>query len=108
MDLQEMDATMADAMDMPSKRWGDLSEDQRHHWMERSIADLSRIVPIDLSRPLRLRDGTPVTEVRLSEDGLSIIAHVAAWRTDAIWPRDGMLAEEHPSDLIYAIELELT
>ena len=100
-DLQEMDRTMADAMDMPSKAWGDLSQDRQQAWLDRAAARLAEIVPLDLSRPLKLRDGTPVTDIRLSDDGLSIVALVAAWRTEASWPRDGMLEEEHPSDLIY-------
>jgi len=84
---------------------GDLSEDQQRSWADRATADLAKIVPFDLSRPLRLRDGTPVSNIRLSEDGLNVIAHVALWVNDASWPRDGILEEEHPTDLVYANEV---
>jgi hypothetical protein len=104
-DLLENDRTMADAMDMtPGKPWGDLSQDQQQPWLDRATACLAEIVPIDLSRPLRMRDGTPVENVRLSEDGLMIVAFVAAWSTHATWPRDGMLDVEHPSDLVFITE----
>jgi hypothetical protein len=106
-DLQEMDRTMADAMDT-SKAWGELSQERQQTWADRATADLAKIVPIDVSRPLRMRDGTPVADVRLSEDGLNVIAHVALWGSDATWPRDGILEEEHPTDLVYAEETVLT
>ena len=107
-DLLEMDRTMADAMDMPSKAWEELSQERQQTWADRATADLAKIVPIDLSRPLQMRDGTPVTDVRLSEDGLNVIAHVALWGSDASWPRDGLLEEENPTDLVYGEETVLT
>ena len=107
-DLLEMERTMADAMDMPSKAWEELSQERQQTWADRATADLAKIVPIDLSRPLQMRDGTPVTDVRLSEDGLNVIAHVALWGSDASWPRDGLLEEEHPTDLVYGEETVLT
>jgi hypothetical protein len=83
---------------------GDLSQEGQQPWLDRATAQLASIVPLDLSRPLRLRDGAPASNARLSEDGLSIIAHVATWRSDASWPLDGSTGEDHPSDLAYANE----
>jgi hypothetical protein len=51
------------------KRWAELSQEQQRYWTDRATAGLAKIVPIDLSRPLRMRDGTPVTDIRISEDG---------------------------------------
>jgi hypothetical protein len=105
-DLLEQDRTMADAMDMtPGKPWGELSQEGQQAWLDRATAQLSKIVLLDLSRPIRLRDGTPALNARLSEDGLSIIARVEAWRTDASWPLDGSTGDkEFPEDLVYAAE----
>src|ERR1700754_896525 len=97
-DLLEQDRTMADAMDTtPGKPWGDLSQEGQQAWLDRATAHLAKIVPLDLSRPLRLRDGTPVSNVRLSEDGLLIVARVAAWGSDATWSLDGSTGEDHPT-----------
>lgn len=103
-DLQEMDRTMADAMDYPSKAWGDLSPEHQQNWLARAEAELAQIVPLDISRPLRVRDGTPVSGARLGDDGLTIIADVVAWRSSASWPRNGIVDEPSPSDLVYADE----
>lgn len=104
-DLQEMDRTMGDAMDYgPGTAWGDLSHESQQRWLARAEAELGAIVPLDLARPLRLRDGTPVQNARLSDDGLCVIADVAAWGRGASWPRNGMHDEEHPADLVYAAE----
>jgi hypothetical protein len=105
-DLQENDRTMADAMDMPSVGWKELSEAQQRRWVNLARVDLAILEPLDITRPIRLRDGMPVYDVKLSEDGLNILARVIAWGqegTQASWGRDGRSGEaDHPTDLVYA------
>jgi hypothetical protein len=99
-DLHEADQTLA--MGMETKAWGELSEPARQAWVDRARTRLAAINPIDITKPLKLRDGTAVGNVRLSEDGLQIVATIPSWATDATWPLDGLLEEQHPSDLVYA------
>lgn len=99
-DLQENDRTMADAMDMPSIGWEELSEAQQRGWVNLARVDLATLEPLDITRPLQLRDGTLVHDVKLSADGLCIIARVWVWGpqpVQASWGRDGRSGEEdHP------------
>jgi hypothetical protein len=109
-DLREMDITMADAMDMLDAQlpsWDELGDEARNYWATRATAELSKVVPLDLTKPIRLRDGMPVYDIKLSEDGLGILARVIAWGqegTQAFWQRDGRSGggEDYPTDLVYA------
>jgi hypothetical protein len=105
-DLQDLDATMADAMDYESFKWDELSDETKQQFVSKAVAYLSKMAPLDLSRPIRLRDGMPVYDVKLSEDGLHVLARVIAWGqagTQASWRRDGRSGDDdHPSDLVYA------
>jgi len=103
-DLHENDRTMADAMDIsPGKSWGELSGESQKHWLDQARARLAAMVPIDITRPLKMRDGTPVTDVRLSDDGLQIVVAVPAWNSsNASWPITGQWDEPDPRDLVYA------
>lgn len=107
-DIYEFNADNVEAAtDMVVQRWGEVSQDVQQRWLDRARAQLAAVVPLDLSRPLRLRDGTPVTGARLSDDGLCIIADVAAWGSSASWPRSGAV-DDDPSDqnaLVYADEV---
>ena len=102
--LYDFDASAAEAaMDIVTVHWEGLSQEVQKKWFDRARAQLATVVPLDLSRPLRLRDGTPVTGARLSDDGLQIIADVPSWGSTAAWPRSGRYdGDEHPTDLIYA------
>lgn len=101
-DMQEGDRTMADAMDAPvPPAWGNLSEESQKLWLKRARERLAAITPLDITKPLKLRDGTSIQNVRLSEDGLQIFAEVPAWDTVASWPLSGTYDEPCHMDMVY-------
>jgi hypothetical protein len=102
-DLQEADATMAEAMGIQPPGWTDLSDQTRAQWIGKANEWLSAKTPLDISKPLKTREGLPVENVRLDDDGLRIVAFVPAWSCNATFGIDGRdCDEDHPADLVYA------
>jgi len=102
-DLYEENRSMADAVDLDYPQWERLSDASRVKWIQRASEHLSKKTPLDITKPLQLRAGLSVENVRLSDDGLNIIARVPAWQVDASFGIDGRSGDEdHPADLVYA------
>ena len=103
-DLLDGDAAMADAMDVRAYSWSELGADTQKRYLEQARSLLSAQTPLDLSRPLKMRDGVLVTNARLSDDGIMIYVDIPAWRSTASWSIDGRSSEdgEDPMELIYA------
>ena len=60
-DLLDGDAAMADAMDVRAYSWSELGADTQTRYLEQARSLLSAQTPLDLSRPLKMRDGVLVT-----------------------------------------------
>jgi hypothetical protein len=102
-DLYEENATMAESMGIQAPGWTDLSEEARAQWLGKAHELLSSKTPLDISKPLKTREGLSVENVRLDDDGLRIVAFVPAWDCDATFGIDGRdCNDEHPADLVYA------
>ncbi|MFL5193208.1 MAG: hypothetical protein ACJ8CG_09305, partial [Microvirga sp.] len=95
--------TMAEAWGIEAPGWTNLSEGARARWLAKAHEWLSSKTPLDISKPLKTREGLPVENVRLDDDGLRIVAFVPAWRCDATFGIDGRdCDDENPADLVYA------
>ena len=95
-ELQDADATMADAMDMKTYPWDQLTDKAQQSFRDKARAELAGMTPIDITRPLRMRDGTPVENPRLSDNGMSIVVDIPAWGYSASWCIDGKVDPEGP------------
>lgn len=99
----ETEAVIGD--DLPS--WENLIDEKRAIYRARAKAELDSLIPLDISKPIQMRNGMPVENPRHSEDGLRIVVDVPAWGSrPASWGISGREVDHvttpHPHDLVHA------